>query len=189
MPVGLKRQAFQYFLKCFQIATANIPDQYIHLPIAGSELSVYRERVYCYELYHQLKLAMINNHGYSLGGEVDKIGHPLFQSPRLKGAKPDLLIHKPGDMDGNLVVVEIKPIIANSKGIEKDLRTLTAFKREAGYYQSIYLVYGDSEETFQVFRTRALNSQTRDPEQIDTSEISLYWHCQSSMPAKQIKWR
>jgi len=132
---------------------------------------------------------MVNDYGYSLGGEVDKIGHPLFQGPTLRRAKPDLLVHKPGDMEGNLVVVEIKPIVANSKGIKKDLRSLTAFKREARYYQSIYLVYGDSEETFQIFRTKAFNAQTGDPEQIDIGVIALYWHRYSGQPAKKIKWR
>ena len=36
-------------------ATSGIEGNYFQLPIDGSEDPIYRERVYCYELYHQLK--------------------------------------------------------------------------------------------------------------------------------------
>jgi hypothetical protein len=36
-------------------ATAAIEARYFRLPIAGGD-PIYRERVYCYELYHQMRL-------------------------------------------------------------------------------------------------------------------------------------
>jgi hypothetical protein len=41
--------------KILQRATASIGREYFLLPIHGAP-PVYRERVYCYELYHQMRL-------------------------------------------------------------------------------------------------------------------------------------
>lgn len=46
------------FVKILRKATANIPPEYFQLPIAGREDPIYRERVYCYELYHQMRYAL-----------------------------------------------------------------------------------------------------------------------------------
>jgi hypothetical protein len=86
---------------------AQIGGEYFQLPIAEAD-AVYRERVYCYELYHQLR-RLWRDFPFSLGGEVDKEGHPHFKNGPYAGAKPDLLVHWPGNMDGNLACVEVKP--------------------------------------------------------------------------------
>ena len=51
-------------------ATTRIADDYFQLPVADAE-GAYRERVYCYELYHQLRSEW-RDFPFSLGGEVDK---------------------------------------------------------------------------------------------------------------------
>ena len=43
------------FLKLLIEATARVPLHYFQLPVAEREDPIYRERVYCYELYHQLR--------------------------------------------------------------------------------------------------------------------------------------
>lgn len=101
---------FKRFLQCLSRATPGICDKYMLLPIDGLPLPIYRERVYCYELYHQLRLRMGDDFGYYLGGEVDKLNHPRMLHPTLQRAKPDLLVHDPGRMEGNLVVMEVKPV-------------------------------------------------------------------------------
>lgn len=98
-------------------------------PVAGEANPIYRERVYCYELYHQLRVATGDDFGYSLGGEVDKVRHPILSKFALDKTKPDLLVHKSGDMRGNLVVMEVKPVNAKTEGIKKDLQNLTSFVR------------------------------------------------------------
>ena len=88
-------------------ATEQIAQIYFRLPIDGREEPIYRERVYCYELYHQLRcqLELIRtNTRIVVGGEVDKTCHPLFRHNRLDKIKPDLLLHTPGDMRGNYVI-------------------------------------------------------------------------------------
>ena len=101
------------FRNLITAATERVEDEYFLLPVAdqngGEPIIQYRERVYSYELYHQLRLAW-PNWDYSLGGEVDKRKHPIIHGQDLDNAKPDLLIHVPGTMDRNLVVVEIKAL-------------------------------------------------------------------------------
>jgi hypothetical protein len=180
---------YGHFIECLCTATQNIQLAYMFLPVAGSVLPVYRERVYCYELYHQLRLSWDDHAGYSLGGEVDKTHHPLMRGLDINKTKPDLLVHKPGDMDGNLIVIEVKPITAKKHGIRKDLRTLTAFLRRGRYHHAIYLVYGDRPRLFNNFAVKARMLQEEDFEgRIDLNTITLYWHRIPGQPAEQIQW-
>jgi hypothetical protein len=121
-------------------ATRKIPGGFFLLPIVegGRRQEIYRERVYCYELYHRLRVewGKIKTH-YVLNGEIDKQGHPYFPKG---GLQPDFLIHKPRTHD-NFAIIEVKPCNADKAGIEKDLDTLEKF-REFGYKRCIYLVYG-----------------------------------------------
>jgi hypothetical protein len=123
-----------------QQATAAIGREYFLLPVHGAD-PVHRERVYCYELYHQMRLhwPAPANCPYRLNGEIDKGGHPYFRNDRSK-PKPDLLVHVPGAGD-NYAVIEVKSSRARAHGIRKDLRTLCRFANY-GYRRAIYLVYG-----------------------------------------------
>lgn len=89
------------FEPLLQEATSKIGYNYFQLPIDGQEDPIYRERVYCYELYHQLRSIWPKDCEYELSGEVDKSGHPLIRGNNLDRIKPDFLVHVPGDMQGN----------------------------------------------------------------------------------------
>ncbi|MBX9825366.1 MAG: hypothetical protein K2Y27_10260 [Xanthobacteraceae bacterium] len=58
------------------------------------------------------------------------------------GYKPDLIVHRPGDMTGNHAVIEVKSAIGAYRGYGKDLGTLALFRRAVSYKRAIYLVYG-----------------------------------------------
>jgi hypothetical protein len=88
-------------------ATRLIEPAYFRLNIAGGD-PVYRERVYCYELYHQMRVHWSADTPYYLNGEVDKTGHSLLTELGVGRRKPDLLVHRPGDMIGNHAVIEVK---------------------------------------------------------------------------------
>jgi len=143
-------------------ATENIERNYFQLPVDGQEDPIYRERVYCYELYHQLRLRWPSDTEYELSGEVDKSGHPLVRGNDLDRVKPDLLVHVPGDMGGNHTIIEIKPITASRNGIAKDLSTLTAFRRYAEYGKAIYLFYGDGDIESALRKVGELQSQDKE---------------------------
>lgn len=87
--------------------------------MANLEGHRFRERVYCYELYHQLRLALPANFLYTLQGEVDKMGHPIITG----GVKPDFILHKSGTMNDNFLVIEVKPLNnTRSRQIKKGFR-------------------------------------------------------------------
>jgi len=121
-------------------ASSKISEAYFRLSVHNAQ-AVYRERVYCYELYHQLR-SIWPDTPYFLNGEVDKQGHPVFPEA---APKPDFLIHRPGTTE-NYAVIEVKSCNARPKGISKDIDTLKDF-RSKGYLRAIYLIYGTKSET------------------------------------------
>jgi hypothetical protein len=127
------------FTQILEEAAAHIAPEYFLLPIHGAP-SVYRERVYCYELYHQMRLLWPRDCPYRLNGEVDKRAHPYFRDS--SEPKPDFLVHEPGTSN-NYAVIEVKSCRASDAGIRKDLETLTRFRTETGYARAIYLIYGE----------------------------------------------
>jgi hypothetical protein len=68
----------EQFTQILREATAAIPPEYFLLPIHGGD-SVYRERVYCYEFYHQMRRLWPPDCPYRLNGEVDKRSIPTFR--------------------------------------------------------------------------------------------------------------
>lgn len=134
-------QDFNHFLRCLLKAASRIESHYFQIGVAGSDKLVYRERVYCYELYHQLRNILGDGFPYKLDGEIDKEGHPI--RPELGPKKPDFIVHVPGEMDQNLVVIEVKPIIVERRDLEKDINTLKGFLEKANYHRAIMYIYGD----------------------------------------------
>ena len=123
------------------LATNQIDSQYFHLEVDGGD-PVYRERVYCYELYHQMRLRWPVKTVYYLNGEIDKAAHPILRKLKADHIKPDLLVHKPGFMSGNHAIIEVKHQRATLAGIQKDLESLSLFKNTVRYERAIYLIYG-----------------------------------------------
>ncbi len=175
---------FAQFVGLFTQATEKVSRQYMQLPVAGRENPEYRERVYCYELYHQLRLQM-ENFRYSLGGEIDKSGHPLICGGNLDRVKPDLLVHEPGSMERNLAVIEVKPITGRMPGIAKDLKSLTAFCGEGRYHRAIYVIYGGNEARFDKFRDKITTLKDQHPEDINLCLIDIYLHQKPGQKAEK----
>ena len=172
---------FDYFMSCLIKAGTKIDSHYFKLPVAGAEKPIFREQVYCYELYHQLRCILGDDFPYKLDGEVDKAAHPI-----LKGAKkPDFIVHVPGTMDRNLVVIEVKS--ANEKtrinGIRADLQKLRSFLDTAKYYRAIMLVYGDSESSLPKRVRCEIDSLPRE----HAEHILLIWHKKPNAKPEVIK--
>ncbi len=124
-------------------AAAHVDKMYFHLRIDGGDAPIFRERVYCYELYHQMRLLWPKTTKFFLNGEVDKAAHPILRKLDADKAKPDFLVHTPGYMTGNYAIIEVKHICATKQGIIKDLKTLIKFKDQVSYQRGICLIYGD----------------------------------------------
>ncbi len=181
-------QAIETFKSILADATGQIASNYFHLPIDGSETPVYRERVYCYELYHQIRNLLPHDFPYSLGGEVDKQGHPIYRDTPVARLKPDLLLHAPGDRYENIIVIEVKPIKARREKIKNDLDTLVAFVSKANYNLGMLLVYGTGKPQMDSF-LKKVNSIVNQIEIDDTTrqKIEIWWHPEPGSSARCVK--
>lgn len=173
-------------------ATSRIQSDYFIQASAGDDENAAavehcRERVYAYELYHQLRSIWPSNWNYMLAGEIDKTGHALIRSGEMRGAKPDLVVHRPGRMDCNLLVVEIKPVDLNrrfdNKRFVKDLRKLVAFRRKADYALAIALLFGEKAEHIRDDIAARSNMS-----KIDLELVDLWNHSAATEPARKLEW-
>ena len=165
----MKKQDFHKFLKCLMKAMQNIDSHYFQLNFAGSDELKYRERVYCYELYHQLRLLLGDDFPYKLDGELDKKSHSII----LGEEKPDFIIHVPGEMEQNLVVIEVKTLVAVKGDMNKlgnDFRKLKRFiSKEAKYYRAIMLIYGSVNGDLP-------QNIRQEIEKVHDEKIIILWH-------------
>jgi hypothetical protein len=169
----------QELTQILQNATRAIEAGYFRLNIDGGG-PIYRERVYCYELYHQMRcLWPKNNCSFYLNGEIDKAAHPILMKLGASGFKPDLLVHQPGHMDGNHAIIEVKTCDCRRDGIEKDLRSLTVFINRARYQRAIYLVYGSqADDRLEKLIAETARSMSK------LAPIELWIHDQVGRPAR-----
>lgn len=176
------------------LASSEVERNYFQLPVAGSEDLEYRERVYCYELYHRWRTHWANGFPFSLCGEIDKAGHPLIRNR----TKPDFLVHIPGRM-ANLLIVEVKPgnrDDANAiKQMVDDLAKLTAFRRDLknadgspGNYEAAYFwIYGIDDEGWQSLRPQLIQ-ESNARENVDLQLITCVLHHEAGQKARMVAW-
>jgi hypothetical protein len=167
------------FIEALLVATRAVDGHYFQLPVAGAEDPIYRERVYCYELYHQLRRNLPQGFPYVLGGEVDKNGHPILRE-ELGPLKPDFIVHAPGNMLMNLAVVEVKPGSMTPGEFQKDLASFRAFLEHAHYYAAIALIYGYTSPTVLDGHARAFQSNFAD---LRERQARVLWHRSVGEPA------
>jgi hypothetical protein len=170
----------------FLAATEAIEEIYFQVPVAGKENPVYRERVYCYELYHQMRCRWPDI-PQQITGEVDKTGHPWIYGTDLDQSKPDFTIHVPGKMGPNLLVMEVKCPDPNEGQIVRDLQKLTAFSRLADYPFAYYLVYGLDGEAAKKFATLCRRLEAED-KRIELNRINFFHHPAPKTGALRIEW-
>lgn len=157
-------------------AAARIAPEYFLLPIHNGEAR-YRERVYCYELYHQLRSQWPSGCAFFLNGEVDKSAHPYFVDDG--GApKPDFIVHVPGT-GTNYAVVEVKSAMVDADGIREDIEKLVRFRR-LGYERAFYLFYG-MEADQAVHRVRAAGATAK-----QVTAIEVWVHPHPGAPAVRV---
>lgn len=133
------KEDFIEFMQYLKEACKNMKDKdYFQINNSGSEIPIYRERIYCYELYHQLRCVLGDSTTYKLQSEPDKRGHRIIEG----GCNPDFIFHKPGTMDQNLVVMEVKKVDSKTNEIRSDIKKLKKFL-EKHYHWAIMLIYGD----------------------------------------------
>jgi hypothetical protein len=127
-------------LNMIQESIRNVGMKYFMLETTYEPSGIVRERVFCYELYHQIRIHHDNN-TVTLNGEIDKSGHKKFN--KLDRKNPDFVFHIPGQMEGNTSVIEVKGKLVK-KDIIKDFNTLTLFVKKYDYKFGIFILYNHS---------------------------------------------
>ena len=184
-----KEKHFRKFQESLQWATKRMEQYYFKIAMAKSRGHFFRERVYCYELYHLLRLGL-QCFPYTLQGEMDKRGQPIIHQ-KIGAVKPDFILHEQGTMENNLAVMEVKPL-NNARGsqLKKDLNTLTRFL-DLGYYRAIHLIYGSlSRDDGGISKIIRIYREYMTPTRLNTyqGKLLLYWHRTSGEPAIIYDW-
>jgi len=144
-PVVVK-SPWDVFCTALDEAISRVKPEYFRVPRFKDE-AAWRERAYCYELYHQLRCQLPEDFAYTLHGEIDKMGHlEIIQHfPGMKRPNPDFVLHKPGKMGPgeNLAVIEVKRSGASLGSIKQDLWKIRKFVDKVGYKHGIMLLFGE----------------------------------------------
>jgi len=175
-------------------ASKKMGQEYMKLPVANSDPQ-YRERVYCYELYHHLRNEWTRSFPFSLCGEIDKRNHAYVHGKHLTNIKPDLLIHQLGWMDSfsNLLAIEVKAANAKYEDIRIDLRKLTALRqglrgyrgKRANYNYAFFWIYDLCVDAWPDLRSKVFRKRQRD---IDRRLIRCFIHERPGKSAIEVFW-
>lgn len=144
-------------------ATCRIGECYFESNITDKNSKIkkiFRERIYCYELYHQMRILWPQEEPLVLHGEYDKTGSQFFAGTSVKGVKPDFLIHKAGDTNNNVLAMEVKAVTAKLMDIKCDLEKLSLMQSEAGYTLTVFLLFGENAKEI-AKNIQALRSEWR----------------------------
>lgn len=150
----IKREKYTSFLTQ---ALDNVDKEYFKILTTYDE--IVRERVFCYELYHQMRLLQ-NIHGlsgFALSGEIDKRGHTGIETEDWKN--PDFVFHEYGTFDRNEIIIEVKGKI-NVEGIKKDFKTLLKYASRYQYNHSFFILYNHNLIEFQEQFLGQMDSET-----------------------------
>jgi len=139
---------FDKLLYVLKSSIKAIRKQYFDFQVAGNGEPIKRERVFCAELYHQMR-RRFESIEYDLNIEPDKKKHPIIE--KFCGpVDPDLVVHRVGQMgpEDNLAVIEVKTSTGDlTTGIEKDLKTINCMTSiKNGYYGGVIIVFGPLKE-------------------------------------------
>ena len=137
-------EKIESFVEMIKGSLDNVGDEYYKITTTYESSGIVRERVFCYELYHQMR-SVQSARGLTdvqIHGEIDKSGHIAFDRNSRKN--PDFVFHVPGMMKGKAIVVEVKGKIEGNyqEGVYKDIVTLSKFTNNKHYYHSgILIIY------------------------------------------------
>lgn len=127
------------YVEIIKNALTMIGPAYYKVKTTYDPSGIVRERVFCYELYHNMRCLLGKNGDLVVHAEVDKNGHKDFARGDQKN--PDFVFHVPGEHRRNTLVVEVKGTIGRISGILKDFRTLDRFMSYYRYEAGVFVLY------------------------------------------------
>lgn len=130
------------FINLIAQAANRVEASYFKVPVNYGIGLIVRERVFCYELYHQIRSIMNTEKsifpGAEFHAEIDKGGNSFFDKQN-----PDFVLHVPGTNEYNTLVMEVKGKLDSHsiQGIKKDFTTLNSFIILCNYKIGVFLIY------------------------------------------------
>ncbi len=147
---GMDNNKVKKYLELIVEAIDQVEEEYFNLTTTYMPNGIVRERVFCYELYHQLRCLQEKNNltNFSLHGEPDKRGHSDFREQDRKN--PDFIFHIPGTMEGNAVIVEVKGRADGhyEEECENDIETIYSFVSKYSYKLGVFILYNHDMQKF-----------------------------------------
>ncbi len=187
----------QEFLEALDIAGRQISRKYFTLVTEVNEEGRYAERVYCYELYHQLRLSFTGELAkFVLHGEVSKVAHPRFKAAMQPAMIPDFIVQLPGTMIANLFAIEVEPTLKGSLGKKKDkagkehteagddIHRFVRLTKDHGYHLGVYLLFGEEKNI-----VKSVRSMLGELDADDTKNILLRWQPKPKSPFVSVDFR
>jgi len=140
-------------------ALQNVQNEYFEIKQTETKSTKKRERVFCYELYHQMRAiqALKNHLDLTINGEINKAGHLVIR----ENFDPDFVIHRQGRMGDNHAVIEVKTS-KSKRGILKDFETIKCMVHCYDYKIGIFLIIGADLNWFD----QEIKPELKDPDLI-----------------------
>ena len=167
-------------------AIVSIPKEYFTIEVAEKNATARRkrrERVYAYELYHQMRILQderksILGKNMCINAEIDKRGHTVIKEK----FNPDIIIHEQGTMH-NLCVIELK-VCLDYDGIRKDINTIHKMVDEYQYVCGAFVMAGASlDET----KTKLRNALIKKPIKGIEKSAEKIWIFAEENPNKEVQ--
>lgn len=169
----------------------------LHKEILKKSLPKYAERLFCYELYHQLRCLidkapqLSNNEAIRLQAEVKKdfllnIIYDQYQLEKLsKEFYPDFLVHNPDNSDHQELIVEVKTNPDNSSSdYQTDLLKIVEFQVKYRFkYGCLIVVKKDVDQVRSIMETLATDLKINQGIIDDTLQRLFILHKSSSVPS------
>jgi len=130
------------YMELIKDAITHVAPEYFNLKTTYEPSGIVRERVFCYELYHQIQCRMSPCHRLSLNGKMHKSGHIDFD--RTDRKNPDFVFHIPGTHEQNTLIIEVKGTLKYRQKIMGNFQTLLTFISKYRYKAGVFILYNHS---------------------------------------------
>lgn len=135
-------------------AVACVDNEYIDIYTKRDEVEFIKhyERIFCYELYHQIRRLQkkLNLNDYVIWGEPLKSYFEYIED----GKMPDFLFHKPR-IDDNLLIVEVKMKNSLDSGIDDDFKKIENYLEKNNYQIGVFICIGlSADETREKIKSK-----------------------------------
>ena len=122
-----------------------VDNEYIDIYTKRDEVEFIKhyERIFCYELYHQIRCLQkkLNLNDYVIWGEPLKSYFKYIKD----GKMPDFLFHKPKTED-NLIIVEVKMVESLNSGVDDDFKKIENYLENNNYKIGVFICIGLSAD-------------------------------------------